>query len=560
MENHKTPQALLEEITRACGGGNYIFRGETSPYKTPVSSTLYRKYGVEKERNLFNSHYQPVHIEEEIVELAKGAQFTPQTTNAEVLTELRQFGDYTTLIDFSHSLFVALFFACNGEHDKDGRVYALNTSGVPRLKEIDYNNRKSNLDIALLNPIRTPLSQARTLAQSSVLVHAPRGKVAKDDRLLCFCVPRLLKLECLKHLKRFHTISADTIYSDLIGFIANERNFDSAQHSFYSGNANIERAEYPAAIKDFDQAIELNPDYQNAWYNRGKVKARLGQHKEAIKDYNQAIELNPNDPDVWINRGNAKDDLRQYEEAIKDYNQAIELNPNDPYAWNNRGVAKAELGQHKEAIKDFDQAIKLNPDYQNAWNNRGVAKAELGQHKEAIKDFDQAIKLNPNDPYAWNNRGNAKAELGQHKEAIKDYNKAIKLNPNDPYAWNNRGNAKDDLRQYKEAIKDYNKAIELNPNDPYAWNNRGAAKHNLRQHEEAIKDFDQAIALNPSDPSAWGNRGAANIAIGKIEEACTDLQEVLRLAREQGEDLLVRNAKLLLRELGEDPGPDSPAA
>ena len=53
MENHKTPQALLEEITRTCEGKNYIFRGETSLYKTPVSSTIYRKYGVEEEKKPF---------------------------------------------------------------------------------------------------------------------------------------------------------------------------------------------------------------------------------------------------------------------------------------------------------------------------------------------------------------------------------------------------------------------------------------------------------------------------------------------------------------------------
>ena len=560
MENPETPLALLEEITRTCKGKNYIFRGETSLYKTPVSSTIYRKYGVETEGNLFKSRYQPVHIEEEIVERAKKAQFTPQTTNAEVLTELRHFGADTTLIDFSRNLLIALFFACNGEHDKDGRVYALDTSGVPRLKEIDYNNRKSNLDIALLNPIHTHLSQARTQAQSSVFVHAPRGKVVKDDGLLCFCVPRLLRVECLEHLRRFHDISADTIYNDLIGFIDNERNFDSAQHSFYSGNDNAERADYQAAIEDFSQAIELNPSDPSAWRNRGNAKAKLSQHWNALQDYNKAIELNPNDPDTWSKRGNAKAKLSQHEEAIKDYNKAIELNPNHPYAWYNRGIAKDDLDQHEEAIKDYNKAIELNPNDPDTWNNRGNSKTKLGQYEEAIKDYNKAIELNPNDPDTWYNLGIAKDDLDQHEEAIKDYNKAIELNPNDPYAWGNRGVAKHNLSQHMKAIKDYNQAIELNPNYPYAWYNRGVAKARLGQHEEAIKDYSKAIELNPNDPDAWINRGKANRAIGKIEEACTDLQEVLRLAREQGEDLLVRTAKQLLRELGEDPDPDSPAA
>ena len=51
--------------------------------------------------------------------------------------------------------------------------------------------------------------------------------------------------------------------------------------------------QYNEAIKDYNQAIELDPKHANAYYNRGIAKALLKQYDEAIKDYNQAIELNP---------------------------------------------------------------------------------------------------------------------------------------------------------------------------------------------------------------------------------------------------------------------------
>ena len=59
-----------------------------------------------------------------------------------------------------------------------------------------------------------------------------------------------------------------------------------------------------------------------------------------IKDYNQAIELNPQNEKAYNNRGIAKVSLKEYEEAEKDYNQAIELNPQDAEAYNNRGLQK----------------------------------------------------------------------------------------------------------------------------------------------------------------------------------------------------------------------------
>ena len=47
------------------------------------------------------------------------------------------------------------------------------------------------------------------------------------------------------------------------------------------------------AIKDLNQAVEIDPLFLDAYYNRGTAKSFLKQDKEAIKDFNKAIELNP---------------------------------------------------------------------------------------------------------------------------------------------------------------------------------------------------------------------------------------------------------------------------
>ena len=47
---------------------------------------------------------------------------TAETTDFEILTEIQHYGGKTNLIDFTIDYLVALFFACDGHHDKDGRV------------------------------------------------------------------------------------------------------------------------------------------------------------------------------------------------------------------------------------------------------------------------------------------------------------------------------------------------------------------------------------------------------------------------------------------------------
>ena len=84
------------------------------------------------------------------------------------------------------------------------------------------------------------------------------------------------------------------------------------------------------------------------YFAQGNTKAALGQYLAAIKDYDKAIQLKPNYAEVYsaINRGAAKAELGQYVAAISDYDKAIQLEPNLATAYSNRGLAKVGLGQY----------------------------------------------------------------------------------------------------------------------------------------------------------------------------------------------------------------------
>ena len=88
---------------------------------------------------------------------------------------------------------------------------------------------------------------------------------------------------------------------------------------------------HKGAIKDYDKALELNPDYANAYYNRGVAKGKLGDYKGAIEDFDKAIALNPNYADAYYNRGLARRDLGDHKGAEEDFAKAAELrNANPP--------------------------------------------------------------------------------------------------------------------------------------------------------------------------------------------------------------------------------------
>ena len=290
------------------------------------------------------------------------------------------------------------------------------------------------------------------------------------------------------------------------------------------------------AIEYLNEAIHLQPDYAEAYNNRGNAYTNPGQHQRAIQDFNEAIRLKPDFAMAYYNRGNAYESLGQKQRAIQDYNEAIRLKPDYVVAYNNRGNAYTDLGQHQRAIQDFNEAIRLKPDFAYAYGNRGNAYKSLGQHQRAIQDYDTVIRLEPDDAGAYNNRGIAYTNLGQKQRAIQDYNEAIRLKPDYAMAHNNRGDAAFDLGQFQRAIQDYDTVIRLEPENAWAYNGRGAACDNLGQTQQAIRDFDAAVRLKPDYAQAYNNLGIAYIVTGNSQEGCRSLTKACKLGKCQGFD------------------------
>ena len=218
---------------------------------------------------------------------------------------------------------------------------------------------------------------------------------------------------------------------------------------------------YRDCLTFLNGSIEKEPNFVEAYNNRGNVYSELNQLETAIKDYNKAIELNPNNAGAYYNRGNAHRNLNQYAKAIEDYSKAIEKNPNFAIAYGNRGVTYRRSNQYEKAFEDFEKAIALNPNDAVAYNNRGFAYAESNQPERAIGDCNKAIELNPNYAEAYNNRGIAYSKLNQHEKAKEDYDKAIELNPNWADAYGNRGRTYKEIGNYKESARDLKKASIL---------------------------------------------------------------------------------------------------
>lgn len=186
------------------------------------------------------------------------------------------------------------------------------------------------------------------------------------------------------------------------------------------------------AIKDFSEAIKINPQYAEAYNNRGITNIRYGKIAEGYRDLEKAGELGLKEAfttlkilrdtnstnTFWI----TENDFQKISADTKKYNRQAE-------AINiyNKGVAENLKGDDFQAIKYFTQAISLNPNYAEAFYNRGNNYYRINQKDKALEDFSSAIELNPDLLDALYNRALVKQELGNFAGAITDIKRAAKL-------------------------------------------------------------------------------------------------------------------------------------
>ncbi len=295
------------------------------------------------------------------------------------------------------------------------------------------------------------------------------------------------------------------------------------------GAALASKGQTNAALRVFEAALRLDPNFAAAHYSLGTALIEMGRIDEAIGQLQQAIRLDPNDAGAHQNLGAALLRKGQIDEAINQYEAAIRLKADNPDAFYNLGVALDKKGRTDEAISRYRDTIRLKPNDVLARNALGVALLKKGQIDEAISEQQEAIRLKPEDAYSHYQLGNALAMKGRIDEAINQFQEALRLKPEDAAAQNDLGNALTREGRLDEAISHLREAARLKPDETETHYNLANALFRKGRIDEAILQYQEALRLKPEDPDAHNNCGVALWRKGRTKEAITQFQEALQL-------------------------------
>jgi tetratricopeptide (TPR) repeat protein len=133
------------------------------------------------------------------------------------------------------------------------------------------------------------------------------------------------------------------------------------------------------ALKEYDGAVSLFPDFASAYLRRGMIHEIFKKQKEALKDYLRAGEADPQFPLAFFDQGLIYKHLKKREEALESYRRCVALDPDNAAAHNNMGLIYSDKREFENAIKEFEEILRIFPDHPTGLKNLELAKRNIGR-------------------------------------------------------------------------------------------------------------------------------------------------------------------------------------
>ena len=305
------------------------------------------------------------------------------------------------------------------------------------------------------------------------------------------------------------------------------------------GNAHLELGQPAEALKDFESALALAPQFAGAWYGAGNALHGLRRFAEAVGRFDRALALQPDYSDAHLNRGHALVALGQPEGALESFQRVLAIDPGSALALRNCTIVLRQLNRLQEALPVFDRMALLAPTDPEPLLERGLAALDLLQYPEAINSLSAALRLDPASATACCARAAALYRLGRHEEALADCDMALVLAPGRPDALCQQGQILAATGQHSAALGSFEHALASKPDLSPALEGRADALRTLGRHEQALAAYDEVLRHSPATVQPLYRRALVLRALKRHGEAARDFGEVA--ARDPSWDFALGN-------------------
>jgi len=212
-------------------------------------------------------------------------------------------------------------------------------------------------------------------------------------------------------------------------------------------------------------AADVPPAAQKA-FDAGEKALATGTKEglaEAVKHYEQAVSIHPQFVQAQLKLGTAYMDLGQWDKAEQTLKKTVEIDPKAVNALFALGEVYLKQKKDEDAEKVLVQGLSVEDrSYQGHlalarvyWDMGAKLKEEAQWRpvlEKAYTHVNQALKLNPNLAQAHVVKGNLYLKVGRAQDALNEFDEYLRIEPKGPFAEQTRVNA-EKLRKVLEANK-----------------------------------------------------------------------------------------------------------
>ena len=119
-------------------------------------------------------------------------------------------------------------------------------------------------------------------------------------------------------------------------------------------------ASYLDAVKKFQAALEIDPDFVDARYNLGVTFQKMKAYERALRELDEAVRQRPSRPAYHFARGTCLFHLKRYDESALALERVMELDPEHAKALFSLAASYERLGETEKARKAWRRYLELD--------------------------------------------------------------------------------------------------------------------------------------------------------------------------------------------------------
>jgi tetratricopeptide (TPR) repeat protein len=251
---------------------------------------------------------------------------------------------------------------------------------------------------------------------------------------------------------------------------------------------------FKEAIALLDPFIAAHPRDARALVLRGDSKADLGDNDGALKDYNSAIKIEPEYQYAYVTRCETRLQLDDAAGALRDCDTAVRLDATDPLAYEDRADVQFQREAYDLALSDYDKAIELGRSSAYVFAARCDTERLTGKQERAKADCEKALAIDPKSRRGLWARGRLALVQTRYRDGIADFNAYIAQDPKaSDVAYYFRALAYNRIQSYQLALEDLQTYVQRRPDDPDGYRERAIASYATGNKDGALADLATAL-------------------------------------------------------------------